>query len=211
MTVAEMPTQRKSREHRTIRFRFTVDQYHRMIAEGILPEGEPYELLDGQVVRKDRSAQKEDPMTVGDHHSYVVMKLTRLNRQLERRGCHLRPQQPIAIPPRHEPEPDGAIVRGMVDDYRDHKPAPAEVLCAIEVADASLRQDRGLKQRVYADAGIETYVIFNLVDHVVEVYAEPMIGKGRYGRVQTLDPTQTLAFPTPTGKELTVPIRRLLP
>lgn len=46
-------------------FRLTVDQYHRMIRQGILPEAEPVELLDGQLVRKNRSAAGDDPMTIG--------------------------------------------------------------------------------------------------------------------------------------------------
>jgi hypothetical protein len=32
--------------------RLTVDQYHRMIQTGILPEGEPIELLEGYLVQK---------------------------------------------------------------------------------------------------------------------------------------------------------------
>ena len=46
----------------------TVDQYHRMIEAAILPEGEPIELIDGLLVRKDRSAVGADPMTVGHAH-----------------------------------------------------------------------------------------------------------------------------------------------
>ena len=58
---------------------WTVEQYHHLIDIGILPEGEPYELLDGQLVRKDRSATGADPMTVSTEHAWVVRKLTRLN------------------------------------------------------------------------------------------------------------------------------------
>ena len=53
----------------------TIDQFHRMIAAAILPEGEPIELIDGLLVRKDRSAVGADPMTVGHAHSLVVTKL----------------------------------------------------------------------------------------------------------------------------------------
>jgi hypothetical protein len=36
----------------------SVERYHRMIAAGILPEGAPIELIDGLLVRKDRSDQE---------------------------------------------------------------------------------------------------------------------------------------------------------
>jgi Uma2 family endonuclease len=191
-------------------FSFTVDQYHEMIELGILPEGAPFELLDGHIVRKDRSAAGEDPMTVGDDHTYSVMKLNLLNLQLIRLGCHLRPQQPIVIPPSHEPEPDGAIVSGTVEDYVGRKPAAAAVLCAIEVSDSSLHHDRTRKLRIYANGDIPLYVIVNLIDGVVELYSEPMVGKGRYARAETLTRGKTVAFPT--GKRaLTVAVKDLLP
>jgi Uma2 family endonuclease len=138
-------------------YRYTVDDYHRMIEEGTLEEGAPFELLDGQVVRKLRNATGEDPITVGDDHRVAVLRLGKLDRKFEKLGCHVTTQQPLALPPFDEPEPDGAIVRGTIDDYTNRKPGPADVLCVIEVADASLRRDRGYKQRIYADSGIPVY------------------------------------------------------
>jgi Uma2 family endonuclease len=99
----------------------------------------------------------------------------------------------VALPPFDEPEPDAAIVRGAIKDYRDHKPGPGDILCVIEVADASLRRDRATKQRIYADAGIAEYLIVNLPDRVIEVYTEPHKGKGRYGQLATLTATKRLA------------------
>src|SRR5260221_13343067 len=90
----------------------TVSQYHRMMREGEIEEGPPYELLDGLIVRKDRSAQGENPMTVGHEHIYAVTALQDLGERLRRRGCYIRIQQPISAGPIDEPEPDGAIVVG---------------------------------------------------------------------------------------------------
>ena len=99
-------------------YRHTVDEYERMIESGLIEEGAPFELLEGQIVRKIRNTAGEDLMTVGDQHTYVVMKLEHLCRKLENRGCHYRAQQPIALPPSDEPEPDGAIVRGTIVSVR---------------------------------------------------------------------------------------------
>jgi Uma2 family endonuclease len=197
--------------HPVLLYRHTVEEYHRMIAEGILEEGAPFELLNGQVVRKIRSATGENPMTMNPRHVTVVARLGDLNGKLKRLGCHLRTQSPISLPPLDEPEPDGAVVRGKIADYEKRHPGADDALCIIEVADASLVLDRRYKQQLYANSGIATYVIINLVDRVVELYTQPMKGKGRYAQVATLGGKQTLSIPTTVGKGLNVPIKRLLP
>ena len=118
----------------------TVEQYHQMIEHGILPEGEPIELLQGQLVEKDRSATGEDPMTVGHGHSWVVTELESLGPKLRRLGCHIRVQQPVSVSPIDEPEPDAAVVLGLNALYRQRHPKAADVLCVVEVADSSLQR-----------------------------------------------------------------------
>jgi Uma2 family endonuclease len=198
-------------DERTIPMAHTVDEYHEMIAKGIVPEGEPYELLDGHVIRKDRSKAGADPMTVHPEHTWVVNELGKLNGKFMRQRCHMRLQQPLTLPKYDEPEPDGAIVRGTNDDYRERHPGPADVLCVIEVADSSLRRDRTTKLRIYADSGLEHYVIINLPDRTIEVYTEPLAGQGRYARATTLSAGQRVAFPTASGKEIMLTSRQLLP
>src|SRR4051812_11405501 len=94
--------------------RITVGQYHRMIETGILKTDARIELLDGELVRKNRSAAGEDPMTIGTGHVTGVDLLIALNPKLKRLGCYMRIQSPVTLPPHSEPEPDGAIVRGIV-------------------------------------------------------------------------------------------------
>lgn len=189
----------------------TVGQYHRMIAAGILPEGEPYELLGGLLIHKVRSAEGDDPMTVGHEHAWSVTALEELNPRLRRMGCHLRIHQPVTLPPYDEPGPDGAIVRGTKDVYRQRHPGAGDVLCAVEVADASLRRDRTTKQAVYANSGIGQYVIVNLPGRAIEVYTAPLVGKGRYAQSRTLSVKQRVEFPVARGKHLAVAVGSLLP
>jgi len=188
-----------------------VKQYQAMIANGILPEGSPYELLDGYVVRKDRSAAGEDPMTVGYDHAWVVAALSKLDVKLQRLGCVMRTQQPVSLPPFNEPEPDGAILLGTEEDYRGRLPSVKDVLCVIEVADASLRHDRIVKARIYATAGIAEFVIINLVDRVVEVYTQPSRKKGAYARTAVIPSSRRVNFPAAGGRTLGVAVRALLP
>jgi Uma2 family endonuclease len=205
---------RELAEEGAMLFPLEIVQYHRMIADGILPEGEPVELLDGYLVRKDRSAAGEDPMTVGHAHAWAISALGDLNPQLRPMGCHLRLQLPLSLPPRDEPEPDAAIVRGTRDAYRNHHPGSQDVTCVIEVADRSLRRDRNMKQRIYASAGIPCYVIINLLDFVIEVRTEPLATKGeaaRYSKTRTLKIDEQVQLPATTDRSLTVAVRDLLP
>jgi Uma2 family endonuclease len=189
----------------------TLDQYVRMIKEGILPEGEPIELLDGILVRKNRAKAGEDPMTVGFEHIWAVQNLGRVLADAERKGCHVRLQQPIAIPPDGAPEPDGAVARGSIDDYRTRYPMPGDLTCVIEVADSSKYHDRLTKKRIYAKGGIAEYVIINLVDRVVEVSAEPVTGEERYAREVVFRTGDVVRFPMGGNATIDIDASRLLP
>src|SRR5438552_4963614 len=190
-------------------YRLTVDEYEQMLESGVIEEGAPFELLDGQIVRKIRSASGQDPMTIGTRHTIAVTRLGDLNPKLKRHGCHIRTQGPLNLAPHDMPEPDGAIVRGVDVDYADAHPIAGDVLCVIEVADASLRRDRGYKQQLYANSGIPMYIIVNLLNDTIEVRIRPR--KGRYAPAVILKLRQKLNVPTASGKSLLVPVRQLLP
>jgi Uma2 family endonuclease len=160
----------------------TTDQYHTMLERGILRDGDPVELVEGLLVRKNRGAVGGPETTHGPRHALIVKRLTRLERALEALGCHLLVQLPITLSAVDEPEPDLAIVKGSPEAYADRHPGPQDVLVVVEVADSSLRYDRGTKQRVYAVAGVPAYVIVNIPDERVELYEEPVAGEGRYRR-----------------------------
>lgn len=189
----------------------TVEQYHRMIATGILPEDLSIELLDGALVYKDRSAAGGAPMTVGPAHALVVTRIQRLASRVEPYGCYLYCQRPVSLSETQEPEPDGVIARGRPEDYADRHPSPADVLVAIEVADSSLATDRTVKQRIYADSGIPRYVIVNIPDRQIELYEEPLAGQGRYAQVTVLRPGQILSLPLGPDAALEVPVEQILP
>jgi Uma2 family endonuclease len=194
-----------------VRYAFTTDQYHRMIDLGILPSGSPYELIDGQLVRKDRSKKGDDPTTVGTEYAWTVKTIAKLDAKLKRLGSHMQTQQPLQLSSDGEPEPDGAIIRGTEDDYRDRLPTNADATCVIEVADSSLQWDRTTKQRLYAAADIPQYVIINLVDRCVEVHTDPQPERGIYGKRIVLQGKGRLELNTAKAKTLNVAVRSLLP
>jgi len=189
----------------------TVDQYHEMMRRGIIPESAQTEVIDGFLVLKDRSKRGEDPMVISSEHRWAVQKLQRIDSRVQVWGMHVATQQPVALSPIQEPEPDASIINGPLDDFRSRTPTARDVLCACEVADSSLKYDRTTKQRIYATAGIPRYLIVNHVDRTVELYADPDTSAGRYARVQTIKPGESFDIELEAGRALAVNADDVLP
>jgi len=144
-------------------YRLSVEQYHAMIEAGILKSGDPVELLEGWLVQK---------MTKHPPHCTATRLTRRALDVVVPEGWFVDSQEPLTTT-ESEPEPDIAVVRGDVRDYATRHPGPQDMALAVEVSDSSLPRDRGIKQRVYARAGIPTYWIVNLMDRVIEVCTDP--------------------------------------
>lgn len=185
----------------------SVEQYHSMREAGILDEDEPIELIDGLLVYKDRGGT----VPVSPLHSFATQRMMRLAPALEERGCHLRLENPVTLPPSHEPEPDAAVVRGRAEDYLDGHPGADDVCCVIEVSDSSLRSDRTTKQSIYAGAGIGQFIIVNLVENRIEVYGKPNVAEKCYGVVQILHRGDAIALDVSGDRSLDVPVTDWLP
>jgi Uma2 family endonuclease len=202
------PLLREAAEGRAFLQPWTVEQYQAAVNNGMLASDPAYELLDGWIVRKDRSAMGGDPMTIGDRHRTAILEIADHADAFKAHGCFLQAQQPVALPPSHVPEPDVSILRGTHRDYVGRPPGPADVICVIEVADASLRRDRTIKLNAYASAEIPLYVIVNLVDDQVELYAPQPAGG--YGAPRLLKKGDTLSLPTAQDARVDVSVDRLL-
>ncbi|HEX3482732.1 MAG TPA: Uma2 family endonuclease [Kofleriaceae bacterium] len=144
-------------------------EYDRLIELGVFDD-ERVELIRGVLVK--RSPQ-------GAPHASTVQKLPELLiARLQERG-EVRVQLPLALSDDTEPEPDVAVV--PLGEYETEHPRTA--LLIIEVADSTLKKDRG-KATVYASAGIVEYWIVNLGARAVEAYSSPE--GDRYAEVRTL-------------------------
>lgn len=187
----------------------SVEQYDRMIEEGILAEDTGVELLDGVLVRKDRGDAGGDPMTVGEAHAYVVKQLAYLGLRLDPTRLHLQTQQPVVIPGAGEPEPDAAIVLRPITAAG--KPRAEHVSCVIEVAGTSLDRDRTTKLRHYARGGIPQYVILDLHERTAEEYLEPDSETGAYASRTTHQSRASLRLRLGGEGALEVAIAELFP
>ena len=144
-------------------YRFTVEQWHDMIARGTLTADDPVELIEGVPVFK---------MPKNEPHIAAGRRLRRTIGGVLPNGFFFDGEQPIALPD-GEPEPDGMIVRGQIEDFDGVKVGPADVTLVVEISDSTLDRDRGPKLRSYARAAIVCYWILNLVDRQLEVYTDP--------------------------------------
>lgn len=188
----------------------TVDQYHVMLENGILHDGDPIELVEGLLVRKNRAAAGEDEMTHGTRHASVVKRLMKLERELETLGCHLLVQLPVTLSATSEPEPDLAIVKGSLEAFTERHPGPEDLLAVLEVSDSSLGYDRGAKLRVYAAAGVPVYLIANLPERSIERYEQPAPGQGRYEKRTDHRSGEMLTLSLSGGKTLTLVVDEVL-
>jgi Uma2 family endonuclease len=142
----------------------TTDEYHQMIAAGIIDEGARIELILGQMY---------DMAAKGTRHTVATTELMGELLRLLGKRAKVRCQEPITLPNNSEPEPDLVIARLRQDNYLDSHPNPADLILVVEVADSSLDFDKNTKANLYAAAGIQEYWIINLVDDRLEVYRQP--------------------------------------
>ncbi|HZR00732.1 MAG TPA: Uma2 family endonuclease [Chloroflexota bacterium] len=180
------------------RWRFTVDEFERMIEAGVFKEDDRVELIDGEVVQM---------AALGWPHAESVMNCTEEFSIRARGLAVVNVQNPLDLRPHARPEPDLALLRPPRSRYRRNPPRAEDVLLVVEVADSSLATDRDVKIPMYARAGIPEAWLVNLVDDVIRIYREPtetgyrVIQTARRG--ETLSP---LAFP-----DWAIPVDELLP
>lgn len=131
-----------------------------MVEMGMFGDGERVELLYGQLVAMS---------PIGTRHAWSVRQLTQSLVLALRRRAEVQVQSPVAASDVSEPEPDLAVL--PAGKHLDRHPSRG--LLVIEVADTSLRVDRRIKARLYAEMGVPEYWIVNLVNAVVEAHHQP--------------------------------------
>ena len=215
-TTRTNPSQAASPPHRMTRrsdrlgtlYRFSIDQYEKMLKVGILESGDPIELLDGLLVLK---------MTKGESHITAVHLVMEALRLALPPGWHARMEAPINLPggqggSQSVPEPDLTIVRGGVRDYKARHPVAADAALVVEVAATSLAKDRrGLAR--YARDGVPIAWILNLPTRSLEVYNAPS-GPGpdpRYAESRTFNADDSAPLVLDGREVATIRIADLLP
>lgn len=164
--------------------RLTLEDYHRLRDAGTLDAGTACEFLDGLLV--------ETMIRRPPHDTALGLLQDRLAPLLP--GDVILRNQSALMLTDGEPEPDLAVVRGLRRDYADQHPGPEATLLVVEIADATLAQDRTHKLKAYARHSIPQYWIVNLIDEVVEAYSDPsgLVAEPEYRRTEIYDDTQSV-------------------
>ena len=147
--------------------RFSVSEYHQMLAAGILGEDDRVELIDGEVVQMS---------PIGSRHAACVDRLVALLFADLSGQVQVRVQAPIVLNDQSEPEPDVVLLRPKANAYADAHPGPDAVLLVVEVADVTLEYDQTVKLPRYATAEIPEVWIIDLQAACVDVYRNPEAG-----------------------------------
>ncbi len=162
---------------------FTVTEYHKMIDAGVFVGNSDYELIEWEIVKK---------ITQGSYHVSCVNKLTMFFAPLLVGEAIVSVQNAVVIGNISEPEPDLTVLKFREDYYASGKAEAEDVLLLIEVSDSTLKYDRGVKLRLYAEAEIAEVWIVNLPRQILEIHTKPSKGKFRlvkkYEKDQTVSP-----------------------
>src|SRR5688572_12056390 len=98
---------------------FTVDEYYRMAAAGILSEDDRVELIEGEIV---------EMTPIGRLHASRVKRVAAIFAARLGSRAIVSVQDPIRVSEHSEPQPDVALLRPDPHFYRDAHPTPRDVL-----------------------------------------------------------------------------------
>ncbi|MBI2315731.1 MAG: Uma2 family endonuclease [Betaproteobacteria bacterium] len=164
------------------RRKLSLEEFHRMGEAGILGEDDRIELIDGEMI---------EMAPIGAQHLAMVNRLSRMLNLAAGKDAIVSTQNPVALPPQNEPQPDVALLRPRADDYRARLPTAADVLLIIEIADTTLVYDRDVKIPLYARHGVAEVWLFDIQSGSLFVHREPA-PKG-YQRILAPEKNETIS------------------
>ena len=171
----------------TARRLFTREEYRRMAEVGILKPTDRVELIRGEIITMSPPGPRHVAF-VNNLNELLVLRLA--GRAI------VSVQNPAALSEDSEPQPDLAVWRRRPVPYKEREAFAEDTLLLIEVADTSLRYDRSVKLRLYAETGISEYWVVDCVDETVEVHRTPTAtGYRDVSRVSSTGTVSLQAFP----------------
>lgn len=167
MTIATAPADATSPAQSRPRRRWTDAEFDRLVESGVIREGSPAFLWDGEVI---------DPMAEDYPHLNAVFHLFQiLMARLVPADWTVNQNLGIELVAGYRPQPDLSVVRGPRSSLRARgaRPRPADVALLVEVSDTTYLDDSNEYLRKYAEVGISRYWIVNIQARTVEVYNGP--------------------------------------
>ncbi|NJL49818.1 MAG: Uma2 family endonuclease [Leptolyngbyaceae cyanobacterium SM2_5_2] len=142
---------------------WTLEDYHRMIAAGVLA-GRAVELLGGQII----DTAPELPI-----HRATYRRGAKYLESLLGDRAIVFSAAPITLPTNGEPQPDLAIVWPPESRYDHRHPYPEDIYWLIEVSNSTLTYDLGEKAGYYARDFIQEYWVVDIPHQTLWVHRQP--------------------------------------
>lgn len=198
----------------------SVEDFHRMIDQGILKPEHRVELLEGRLremnpVKSETAAQVRKLFKILDRAADNY----NLGKSLEEQVI-VRQEAPLELNDHSEPLPDIALVAmdkrmGPLDDpndcYVDSNPKAQDVLLVIEVSNTTVRRDREEKLPLYAASGVPEVWILDMDRRNVTAYRTPVNGEytqaSTFSAGQQITPQQLPGLPLAVDDFLVRPVR----
>ena len=174
--------------------KWSVDDYHRMIAAGILQDRR-VELLAGEIVEMS----PETPILYS-----TAKRGTKYLETLLAGKADVRFNGPITLAD-SEPEPDIAVARLPESLYTERHPGPEDIFWLVEFAKTSLKKDLEVKAKLYAAAKISEYWVVDLSLRQLTRFRQPQQGQYCSETVFAAGSLRPAAFP-----DVSVSLERLL-
>lgn len=178
-------------------YKFTAEEFARMIEQGYFGKEDRVELLNGEIIIMH---------AIGRRHAQAVTALNAHFGEHNHRRYYPSPQNPVELERYSAPQPDLCLVARSYMKSKSH-PKPSDVYLIMEVADSSLEYDRGPKMAAYSRCGIGEFWILNLVDDVLEIFRNP---SGEIYQEQLVVPASGTAAPQ-AFPDLLVPLSEIMP
>ena len=140
--------------------RWTKSEYDGLARQGWFQD-QRVQLIHGEIIQMPPH---------GHAHFQMLSRVAEMLQRAFGPGYWVRVQGPLDLPMDSLPEPDVAVVKGTLEEYRAH---PTTALLAVEVRDSTLRLDRR-KASLYAASGILDYWLVNMGRQQLEVYRDPV-------------------------------------
>ncbi|HEX3530115.1 MAG TPA: Uma2 family endonuclease [Thermoanaerobaculia bacterium] len=165
----------------------SIDDYHRMAADGLFAEDDRVELIDGEIV---------EMTAIGNPHASGVRRLGDFLSTALGRRVLVDTQNPLLLGEWSEPQPDLTVLPRRADYYLSAAPTAQDALLVVEIADSSVAYDRKVKGPLYARHEVREYWLLDLPAKVLEVYRRPSPdGYREVRRLRRGDTVALEAFP----------------
>jgi len=162
--------------------RFTIEEYHQMGRAGVLDPDARTELIEGEVL---------EMAPIASRHAGCVNRLNQFFSIGVGDRALVGVQNPMALWPFSEPQPDLTVMKPRRDYYTIGHPCPEDLLLVVEVADTTLPFDRNRKLPLYARHEVAEVWLVDIPGRAVEVHTEP--GPDGYATVRRLTGDDTVA------------------